>query len=52
MIKENLYLFLNIWLGIIGGILGVGGKFGVFIFSQVEKLGVSIIEYSFKYDNF
>lgn len=48
--KESLYLFLNIWLSIIGGIIGLIGRCGELLFIQIKRLGIAMIEYSFKYD--
>jgi len=48
--KENLYLFLNIWLSVIGALLSIIGECGEWIFKQIKHLGIAVIEYSFKYD--
>jgi len=50
MMRENLYLFLNIWLSIIGAILGLSGQGGEWIFKQIKEAGIAIIEYSLKFD--
>jgi len=49
--RENLYLFLNIWLPIIGAVLGLIGKGGEYIFKQIKKAGIAIAEYGFRFDN-
>ena len=50
--KENLNILLSIWLGIIGAFIGIIGSIGEDIFGYFRKVGCSIIEYSFKFDNF
>jgi hypothetical protein len=50
--KANLYLFLNIWLSIIGGIGSVLGGCCEWMFRRVKNGGIEIIEYSFKFDAF
>lgn len=52
MIKNTLYVFLSIWLSVIGALLGLLGQSGEWIFKQIKHLGIGIIKYSFKYDNF
>jgi hypothetical protein len=50
--REDLYLFLNIWLSIIGAIMGLIGQGGEWIFKQIKEAGIAIVEYSFKFDYF
>lgn len=49
--RENLYIFLNIWLSVIGAFLGITGQGGEWMFKQVKNFGIAIIEYSYKYDD-
>jgi len=50
MIKENVYLFLSIWLSVIGAFAAFFGKSLVVIGGWIKNAGVSLIEYSMKYD--
>ena len=50
--KANLYLFLNIWLPISGGVISVLGGCCEWMFKCVKNGGIEIIEYSSKFDAF
>jgi hypothetical protein len=48
--KENYYLFIGLWVGVIGVLIAGMGELGSFIFKHIKRFGVALIDHSLKYD--
>ena len=51
-LRECLDLFISLWLGVIGALLGLTGKLGIVVFTALKDAGVWLVEFSFKFDNY